>query len=181
MSWPTVYLCRIFVIHFSFSASLLLSLIIKRHFLEYLLLFWDDIVNEESETFSKSACSASVCCLAFTYFYVNLSLALLISVTYKKKEKKACTFPTVISVQERKFDDNNFLKKSFSMIWIVWEVENEVNSCFNIPSALAKSVRESWTLCLHFYSCKWLTPTRKEFYILNLLLGLGLINLRMFF
>ena len=60
-----VYLCRIFVICFSFSAPLLLSLIIKRHFLEYFLLFWGDTVNEENEKFSNSECSASGCCLAF--------------------------------------------------------------------------------------------------------------------
>ena len=54
-----VYLCAIFVIHFSFPALLLLSLVIKRHFLEYLLLFWDDTVNEESEKFLDSECSAS--------------------------------------------------------------------------------------------------------------------------
>ena len=48
MSSPrSIYI--VFVIYFSFWASLFLSLIIKRHFLEYLLLFWDDTVNEESE------------------------------------------------------------------------------------------------------------------------------------
>ena len=97
-----VYLCRIFVIHFSFSASLLLSLIIKRYFLEYLLflLFWDDTVNEESEKFSNGECSASGCCLAFAYFFPSFSLALLIKVLLIKKSvqsaRKYCSVKPLI-------------------------------------------------------------------------------------
>ena len=38
-------------------------------FLEYLPLFLDDNVDKESKSFSNSKSSASVCCLAFAWFW----------------------------------------------------------------------------------------------------------------
>ena len=51
------------------------------HFLEYLLLFSDDNVDEESEKFSNSQCSPSGCSWAFAWFFANFSLALLMTFT----------------------------------------------------------------------------------------------------
>ena len=48
------------------------------HFLEYRVLFFDDNVVEESEKFSNRESLVSGCCLAFAWFFTNLSLALLI-------------------------------------------------------------------------------------------------------
>ena len=56
------------------------------HFLEYLLLFLDDNVDEKSELFSNSKSSTSgCCCLVFAWFFANFSLALLIKVLFIKK------------------------------------------------------------------------------------------------
>ena len=55
------------------------------HFLEYLLLFLDDTMNEECQQFSNSENSASECCLAFARFFANFTLALLIKVLLIKK------------------------------------------------------------------------------------------------
>ena len=55
------------------------------YFLEYLLLFLDHNVDEEWEYFSNSKSSAPGCCLAFTLFFANFSLALLIKVLLIKK------------------------------------------------------------------------------------------------
>ena len=54
-------------------------------FLEHLLLFLDDKVDEESEKFSNSKSSVSGCCLAFAWFFANFSLALLTKLSYIKK------------------------------------------------------------------------------------------------
>ena len=55
------------------------------HFLEYLLLFSDDNVDEKSEKFSNSKSSASDYCLAFAQFFANFSLPLLMKVLLIKK------------------------------------------------------------------------------------------------
>ena len=54
-------------------------------FLENLLSFLNDNVDEEGEIFSNSQNSASGCCLAFAWVFGNLSLALLIKVLLIKK------------------------------------------------------------------------------------------------
>ena len=56
-----------------------------RHFLEYVLLFLDHHIDEEWEYFSNSKNSASVCCLAFAWFFTNFNLVLLIKVLLIKK------------------------------------------------------------------------------------------------
>ena len=54
------------------------------HVLDYLLLFLDDNVDEESKLFSNS--ESSGCCLAFAYFFfANFSLAFLTKVLLIKK------------------------------------------------------------------------------------------------
>ena len=55
------------------------------HFLEYLLLFLNDNVDEESEQYSNSKSSTSGCCLAFALFFAKISLTLLIKVLLIKK------------------------------------------------------------------------------------------------
>ena len=55
------------------------------HFLEYLLLFLEDNLDEEREQFLNSKSSASGCCLDFALFFANFSLALLIKVLIIKK------------------------------------------------------------------------------------------------
>ena len=64
------------------------------HFLEYLLLFLYDNVDEESKKFSNSESSVSGCCLAFAYFFADFSLALLIKVLLMKK-KCVCFFHVI--------------------------------------------------------------------------------------
>ena len=56
------------------------------HFLEFLLLFLDHNVDEESKLFSNSKSSVSGCCFAFAYFFANFNLVLLNykGVAYKK-------------------------------------------------------------------------------------------------
>ena len=49
------------------------------------VLFLDDNVDQECESFSNSKISASGCCLAFAYFFANFSLALLMEVLLVKK------------------------------------------------------------------------------------------------
>ena len=58
------------------------------YFVECVLFFLDDNLDEEWELFWKSKNSASRCCLAFTGYFVNLSLALLIKVLLIKKACK---------------------------------------------------------------------------------------------
>ena len=55
------------------------------HLLEYFLLLLGDNVDEESQQFSNSKNSASVCCIAFSYFSANFSLALPMKVLLIKK------------------------------------------------------------------------------------------------
>ena len=49
----------------SHATSLKQTYFFFAYFLEYVLLFLDDNVDEESESFSKSKSLASRCCLAF--------------------------------------------------------------------------------------------------------------------
>ena len=85
------YLCDLFFI-FSliFTAINHISTFKQRysffvHFLECLLLFLNDDVNEESKESLNSKSSASGCCLAFALFFANFSLALLTKVLLTKK------------------------------------------------------------------------------------------------
>ena len=55
------------------------------YFLEYVLLLLDDNVDEECQYFSDIKSSASGCCLAFAWFFANISLVLLIKVLLIKK------------------------------------------------------------------------------------------------
>ena len=55
------------------------------YFLEYQLLFLEDNVDEERQQFSNKKGSVSGCCLAFSWFFANFSLALLIEVLLIKK------------------------------------------------------------------------------------------------
>ena len=86
-----LYLCDLFFIFSlifivinditSFKQTYLLFV----HFLEYLLLFLYDTVDEECEQFLKNRSSASGCCLAFACFFANFSLMFLIKVLLIKK------------------------------------------------------------------------------------------------
>ena len=55
------------------------------YFSEYLLLFLDDNVDEESELFYNNKSTASGSCLAFAQFFTNFSLALPMKVLLIKK------------------------------------------------------------------------------------------------
>ena len=86
-----LYLCDLFFIFSlifivinditSFKQTYLLFV----HFLEYLLLFLYDTVDEECEQFLKNRSSASGCCLAFACFFANFSLMFLIKMLLIKK------------------------------------------------------------------------------------------------
>ena len=75
------------------------------NFLEYLLLFLDDNVYEESEKFSNKESSASGCCLVFAYFFANFSQVLLIKVFLIKKSE----FPKI-----------KLVIFSFRLFWQKW-------------------------------------------------------------
>ena len=47
------------------------------HFLEYLLLFLNDNMDQTSKQCLNSECSASGCCLAIAYFFTNFSVTLI--------------------------------------------------------------------------------------------------------
>ena len=90
--------------------------------LEYLLLFLDDNVDEENESFSNSECSASEFCLAFASFFANFSLALLIKVLLRKK---ACiSVPSVLKNQLEPLRCKSKLKfmKRFEIISQILEI-----------------------------------------------------------
>ena len=55
-------------------------LFVFTHFLEYLLLFLDNNVDEESKTFSNVKSLVSRCYLAFACFLANFRLVLLVTV-----------------------------------------------------------------------------------------------------
>ena len=85
------YLCDLF---FIFSISFIItnhiisskqSNLFFAYFFEYLILIFEDNINEQTEEFSKSKSSASGCCLAFAWFFASFSLALLIKVMLIKK------------------------------------------------------------------------------------------------
>ena len=54
-------------------------------FLQYLLLDLDDNLNEKKQQFSNNKRSVSGCCLGFTWFFANFSLALIVKVLLIKK------------------------------------------------------------------------------------------------
>ena len=39
------------------------------------------------------------------------------------------------------FNVTDFMEKRFSLTWVIWAVEKDVNSCFNMPNAVAKWVQ----------------------------------------
>ena len=93
------YLCLhlfIYVVSFCSWCDLLFIFIFINHktllkrrtcFFVHILLYLNDNLDEKSEKFSNSWKSASECCLAFAYFFVNFSLALLIKVLLIKKKR----------------------------------------------------------------------------------------------
>ena len=54
-------------------------------FLQYLLLDLDDNLNEKNQQFSNNKRIVSGCCLGFTWFFANFSLALIVKVLLIKK------------------------------------------------------------------------------------------------
>ena len=82
-----LYLCYLFLIFshdfivINHALSFKQAYLFFVQFLEYLLLFLYDNMDEENKYFSNSKCWVSGCCLAFAWFLGNFSLALI---------KKAC-------------------------------------------------------------------------------------------
>ena len=71
-------------------------------FLEHLLLFLDDNVDEDGKWFSNNKRLTSRCYLAFAYFFSNFSLVLLIKVLLIKKSVYPC-FNTAFKIDLRIF------------------------------------------------------------------------------
>ena len=98
------YLCNLFFIFSLIFISinnispLKQTYLLFVYFLEYLLLFLDDNMDEESKHFSNSKSSPSGCCLTFAWAFANFSLALLIKLMLIKKKKKYSTFIITYSV-----------------------------------------------------------------------------------
>ena len=82
------YLYLIYEIYFSFSSSFLQTHFFFAYFVESVLLFLDDNVNEECEKFSKSQSVLLSICLGF---FADFSLALLLKVLLITK-KRVLTF-----------------------------------------------------------------------------------------
>ena len=65
--------------------------------------------------------------------------AVLLFVIEKILSKKECfNYSSIILVKKLPFAGTNLIEKSFSLIWVIWAVEEEVNSCFNMPTSVAK-------------------------------------------
>ena len=85
------YLCNLFfifsliVISINNISPLKQTYLLFVYFLEYLLLFLDDNMDEESKHFSNSKSSPAGCCLTFAWAFANFSLALLIKLMLIKK------------------------------------------------------------------------------------------------
>ena len=69
-------LCDLLFIFINHITSFKHTFLLFVHFLEYLLSFLDNNVDEEREQSSNSKSSASECCLVFSQFSANFSLAL---------------------------------------------------------------------------------------------------------
>ena len=86
------------------------------HFLEYLVLFLDDNINEESEKFSNSISSAPGCCLAFAWFFLHFQPGVAYKIVAYRK-KKACN-PFIDNVPKR----SNTLWKSCNIPCKIFKV-----------------------------------------------------------
>ena len=90
------YLCNLFfILNLTFTVinhitSLKQTYLFFVHFLECLLLYLGDNLDEESELFSNSKSSALECCLAFAWFFCQFQPGVANkSVSYKKKACKS--------------------------------------------------------------------------------------------
>ena len=52
------------------------------------------------------------------------------------------------------FNVTDFMEKSFSLTWVNWAVEKDVNSCFNMPNSVAKWVHGVLQVASKFASTK---------------------------
>ena len=82
--WHLFFIFSVIFIVINYITSLTQTHLFFAHVSEYLLLFLDDNVDEESESFWNSRSSASGCCLAFAWVFTNFSLTLRKKVLLKK-------------------------------------------------------------------------------------------------
>ena len=78
--WDLFFIFSIIFIVIDHITTLRQTHLFFLHFLEYILLFLDNEVDEESKRCSNSKSSISGCCLAFGWFFAFFSLALFIRV-----------------------------------------------------------------------------------------------------
>ena len=78
------YLCDLFFIFIFIYIDIALLLLFFKN-IYYVLLFSDDYADDKYEQFLNSEMSASGCCLAFTWFFANFSLTLLIKILLMKQ------------------------------------------------------------------------------------------------
>ena len=95
--------------------------------LEYVLLFWDDNLDEECKLFSNSKSSASGCCLAFAWFFANFCLGLLIKVLIKKRALQNWVFLSIEGILWKHFLERlSLLKASYCTVLFkkifVWNI-----------------------------------------------------------
>ena len=124
------YLCDLFFFYiFIFIMIYRIMSWIQTHLffsyvLEHVLLFLDDHVDEECEYFSISKSSAWGCCLAFAWFFVNFSLALLIKVLLIKKAWSLNK--RLLTLQAR----TKYLRKTLVFMWN-GALRKKFNFCFS--------------------------------------------------
>ena len=113
------------------------------YFLEYVLLLFDDDVDEKCEKFSNNKNSASGCCLAFAWFFTKFSLALLMKVFLIKKSSRVVNLSNYLQ-------SKNFAALVFQSLFLI-----TVNFYWLL---LKNDIIINYTLSQEFYS-PWCVET----------------------
>ena len=69
-----------------------------------------------------------------------------------QSKKESLNYNWMVLVEQRTFDVTNFFKESFSLIQVIWAVENEVKSCFNMLTTVAEMGVGSVENCLNLFA-----------------------------
>ena len=102
------------------------------HFWEYLLLFFKDSVNEESEFSSSKSSAPSVacprCCCCFACFFANFSLTLPIKVLLIKK---ACVLGSHQADSDASYWSHTLWKHLILTTAYYWDKNQSSMDCWN--------------------------------------------------
>ena len=96
------FIFSLIFIFINYMTSIKQTQLVFAHFLEHLLIFLTNNVDEKSEQYSKSPRSVSGCCLAFAYVFANFSLTLLIKALLIKKHNSNRQKRFVVTLERKK-------------------------------------------------------------------------------